>query len=612
MSYPKDQQFIGRLKLLIEEVLKDEARYLDAWYNRRADKALEFESLHTALFQKTTAVEYQQTYYRTKLHFSKYFYSTEGGAQVKQDVPFADSRQDQEFFFNQMRGLVRMATMNFDPHSIGFIIPHIVKKEGGEVEARFDDNQNRMVYMNLLMPFMGALEQREIAKLEESRKPEAERSNQEPPIKENPYEGQDKKILVQDINGAYSVILTYTEIEELAHQHQKFISENNLKGFLDYVRGNFKNIFVDDQGRIVTFQNGLGKTMEELLLEMKTRQARQVQFQAILASDGHLGLTDSDFQVRNSDGMTTTVNGLDVRIDQGGQGQNAVFFLKDESGSQTRILINIATFRQGQDPEKFLRATLYTDPKYDDPLSPRVSIPLSSLDTGKEHPSPLAQASPIRKLYQNSQIPRSTPVTPGMPRIPLPPLPIEAPIFSPVGELSPGLSQGKEPLEINVPVSFAVSIKPGEIVTPKPKLTPAPGKGSPQPPYKPISLPPHIRNLLPAPVRIQTGVGPDTQAGKAAGEGQEQATKPKIQAPYSTDLSETQLRQYRERQRQELAPWQSGNKPASGWKIAAGLTLGMGGATFIPAGFLLMNSATGADATAQLSAIFHFISSIFA
>ncbi|MCC6643551.1 hypothetical protein IT411_02275 [Candidatus Peregrinibacteria bacterium] len=398
MAYQIDQQFILKLNNLIREILIDESRFV---FRNDQQQAV----LHDQLFTKNSIQAFASLPGEQKEFFKKYFYASGNINQPRVDVPFTDSPDDQAFFFDQIRTNIRLVTFNYD--RMDFLRPSFVDAKAANPE--FSGEQSELLFRSVLQPFMHGLEQRAIAQLE---KEKSGKDNAETDHSNNPYAGLGQKLLVKGISGQFDTILTYNELAEIVAQ-QELISkqavspEDALKQLKEFLAKRFpdKAILLDSNGNITTFQSVIGlsaagslasgKTtisFSEALRELKMRQGRFLQFQSIIESKGTLGFANANFQVINANGITTSLNGLSMVIDQSGEGNNAVFFVMDNQGVMARVVVDVTKSRLGEPTD--LNISIYQKPEVDDPVAPKLKVTDQDLPKLK---------TPLLQLYANAK-----------------------------------------------------------------------------------------------------------------------------------------------------------------------------------------------------------------
>ena len=145
-------------------------------------------------------------------------------------------------------------------------------------------------------------------------------------------------------------------------------------------------------------QNQQGQSVpvgfRELLLSLKVRQGRETQYAAILSSQGTLSFSNTSFQIIDANGITTVVDGLDLLIDQGGAGNNAIFFVQDQEGQTARVTVDTSSLRLEQGT--VVNFNLYADPRVDLPGGHKIQLSREQFDR---------LVVPLRTLYNQSQQP---------------------------------------------------------------------------------------------------------------------------------------------------------------------------------------------------------------
>ncbi len=409
-----DQQFIQKLNLLTKEVLRDEAKF----YSRNDQR---FSVLHNRIFSKTNQTGFAGLPEEDRKKFKKYFYIDETGTTPRQDVPFASSPEEQAFFFDQFRNQVRACTYNFE--RMDFLKPNFSDEK--DQEPDFNGAQTDLLLRGVIYPLVHGLEQREIS-LVEQRKTAVAATPEAGSARTNPYEGLGDKILVKGISGEFDAVLTFDQLQEISDMEKeirkKGLPEDQVVRLLkEYVQGRFPQLYLDEQGKITTFlgaegisatalekQKGLNlqiRSVGELLTEMKARQGRKLQYQAINAGNGTLGFSaatlplaggalgyaPSLFQVNLGSGESTLLEGMSMSVTAGGE-QNAVFFLTDNQGATARISADVTEDRISGNEN--LGISIYDNPEKDDPNNPKIVLAQEDL--------PLLSI-PLRPLYQRLQ-----------------------------------------------------------------------------------------------------------------------------------------------------------------------------------------------------------------
>lgn len=396
MKYQIDQQFIAKLNRLIKEVLTDEATYLSG-----RDNNLAF--LHEKVFSKTTSAAFSSLEEPVKQKFRKYFY-LEGSTVARTDVPFADSAEAQAFFIDNFRTQLGHATMGLA--RTDFVRPLI--EESGQ--PRFLPEQEKLILAGILHPFVHALEQEQINQIQGNKQ-----SGQpgDPSPEKNPYANLGSQILVLGQSGEFDTIITQNQLEDLLSQQnlykQQGLPDLSIQKLMsEYLKARYPELkpkFTLD-GKLISFTSNFGLTAEHsssvsntngldfkgLLQEIKSRQTRQIQYQAIIASKGNLGLSPLSFQVITSGGNPLSIDGLSIGLDQSGKNPNGLFFLVDQEGTLARFTTDLAENKlKGQAD---LKVSIYDDHQIDSPVSPKMTIPPADFPK---------LGTPLRTIYKQYQ-----------------------------------------------------------------------------------------------------------------------------------------------------------------------------------------------------------------
>lgn len=502
MSQHIDSQFIINLQNLVKEVLTDEARYVS-----RNDQKMAV--LHNKIFSKAEETPFASLQKMDRDFFNKYFYEGGNILTPKPKTPFATSPEDQAFFFDQLHQQVKNCTYNFD--RMDYLRPSYTDDKA--TEPAFNADQSAILLRGLIFPLIFSVEQREISSLEQKKsggaKPEADKDK-------NPYGQLADKILVQGQSGEFDVVMTYAQLEEIAAQEDQLKKQGLdqatvVKLLEEYIQKRFPGLGLKltADGKVMTFLSAAGITaggsfggkdavggakdlptgipggmsFQELLKEMKMRQARKLQYDAIASSDGNLAFSPVNFQVDAGNGSKVQRNGMSVDIDQEGQGSVAVFFLTDHQGVTAKITVDTSAYRNGE-PVDF-RMSLYAKPEDDSPANPKLKLNQKDLPKLK---------TPFFVLYKQMQAPADYEVTKGKPlgAMPYKASDVKAPIYN-------GEETEEQPAEDDVETPLVggalLAILPsGKVVlkdtTPKsPQGQPMPPKGFVMP-KKPILAPP--------------------------------------------------------------------------------------------------------------------------
>lgn len=546
MAIQVDQQFIKKVQNLVQEVLSDEARFV-----ARNEQTL--ASLHNHIFSKANEMPFKNMEEKDRAFFKKYFYLNNNVNTPRQDMAFTDSVDDQAFFFDQFRSQVKFCTFGYD--RLDFLRPTFTDDKA--TAPTFNADQSALLVRGVVFPLLHSLEQREIALIEQKKTGKAVATEED---NENPYNQLADKVLVKGVSGQFDTVLTYAQIEEIAGQEdqlrkQGLPQEQVVKLLQEYITKRFPelNLYLSPEGKIITFLSSVGISASglepvkpgapavpgqsvapidgaisfvELTKEMKFRQARKLQYKALIAAKGNLSFSTANFQVASAAGPVT-INGLTVQLDQAGQGSNAVFFLADRQGVMAKVIVDTASYRINGKPD--FHFSMYDKPEEDSPGShkmkvkhddlPRLNIPLKALynqlqQSGEFSPTPdkfvilkpvTAVNVPIVPPSLNASGMVPPPLLPGqMPNegsfsmAPKPKLPTSA--KKPLEMMGPGeplplgaqggpvveqkfvmpkLSASKVPLP---PQPKAKTEVPGEIEQPKPGVQPKiQASGSPKP-----------------------------------------------------------------------------------------------------------------------------------
>lgn len=498
-----DPKFVEQLAILTREVLSDEARFVS-----RNDQSL--VTLHRQIFSKNEQLPLATLEPTERQFFNKYFYFNNNQSTPRTEVPFSDSPKDQEFFFEQLRQEFRACTYNLD--RMDYLRPTFADDKAEQ--PTFNTDQENLLFHGVVQPILHSLEQREIDNLEKQKggKPAKDETN-------NAYKGLGQKILVKGTSGQFDTVLTYDQLVEIT-KAQSDIAKSGLfpgdavKQLRDFLAKRFPelHIYIDDQGNITTFQSAMGigangelvkgkttMSFTEVLHEMKLRQGRELQYQAIIASKGTLALSGTNFKVGN-----TSQNGYDMGLNEVGDNTNAVFFVTDRQGVSARIVINTTKQRLG-DPVDY-QVSIYQNPAVDDLSAPKFSVAQSK---------PEKFQTPLLALYGQAKAVGSYDIAGAEIKPKLPGDSPKAPEYSPKPEVVSGeveipedtiIGSSPQPL-----VPKAIGFKPVSIegtpkfkfeIKPKVKLNP-PAKISPQPSDIPVEgqaeLPPQPLKRPPLP-----------------------------------------------------------------------------------------------------------------
>ncbi len=445
-----DKLFTEKLTHLVREVLKDEAKF---YYRKDQDHA----NLHNHIFSKANNTPFARLPEGEKTPYRKYFFV---GDVPKSDVPFSDSPADQASFFDNLRTQVKFCTYNYD--RMDFLRPTFSTDE--DQTPDFTKDQTTLLLPGLVYPMIHNLEKQDIAAIEQQQGKTAEEDNAS-----NPYETLANKILVRGESGEFDTVLTFAQIEEIAAQEnmlrgQGLPEEEVIRLLKEFINNRFPNlkIYLSPQGKIITYLGaaGLGANGElaatksdgkvvepsgelsftELRTEMKLRLGRKLQYDALIASNGTLGFSTGAYQIKTSDGVIHTVDGLTLGIDQGGQGNNAVYFLTDRQGISVRVTVDTSTSRTTGSTVFNLK--IYDNPEIDDPAGHKIKLDETNLGKLK---------TPLLSLYKQEQDAREDrrPAT-------------ELPVKPPSGPASRGKLPKDEP---NLTEHSALPLTAGEIKT---------------------------------------------------------------------------------------------------------------------------------------------------
>jgi hypothetical protein len=398
MAIQIDQQFIEKLKKLTQEVLRDEAKF---W--SRND--LRYEVLHNRIFSKTNQTGFAGLPEEDQKKFKKYFYIDETGTTPRLDVPFAGSKEEQAFFFDQFHNQVKACTYNFE--RMDFLKPNFSDEK--DEEPDFSAAQSDLMLRGVIYPLIHGLEQKEIALVE---KRKASGPAAAGPTPNNPYAGLGDRILVKGVSGEFDTILTFDQLQEISDEEKEIrksgVSEEEVARLLrEYVRQRYPQLFLDEHGKITTFTGAQGvsavadkkqqgvdlqvRSFNEILDELQARQGRKLQYDAVQASNGTLGFSPAEFQVSLGGGESVTLEGMTLSLTHGGE-QNAVCFVTDNQGVSARISADVAQDRISDDAN--LEISIYDDPGKDDPTNPQIEL----------EPEDLALlGTPLRPLYRRLQ-----------------------------------------------------------------------------------------------------------------------------------------------------------------------------------------------------------------
>lgn len=466
MSYSIDQQFILKYTLLVREVLADEARFV-----ARNDQKL--KNIHNYLFTKNVSTPFAEIPELDRQVFRKYFYEREGTGGPREEVPFSDSTAEQAAFFDSFRLQVKNCTYNFE--RMDFLRPSFTDDK--TPEPTFNEYQQNLLLKGVIFPLLHGLEQRQIAGLEGGGQSAAAETEQEKEAAGNPYRGLGDKMLVQGTSGQYDTVLSYAQLEAIAGQEDLLRKQGHsplevVKRLREFIEKTYPglNVYLTEDGKIVPFLRGAGVSatampvaaggigFAEALAEMKVRQGRTLQYEALLASRNTLGLTPWSFQVVDSAGVVSAMEGLSMGLDQEGQGNRIVGFLADQQGVGTKFVADTGEYRAGGSTR--LHFSIYQSPDKDLPSNPRIKL---------EQPELPRLQMPLLALYREMQEAGQYRTVPGRPVRETPPgapRPLEAAGLSGEGEPETVPLGPEPPAELGLITSTPTGRHGGEVEGP--------------------------------------------------------------------------------------------------------------------------------------------------
>ncbi len=406
MNVKIDAQFTRNLEILVQEILIDEAKFIE-----KKDQTL--APLHEVIFSANQQTPFINLKPEKQLFFRKYFY-LDGNINTPRPLrPFSNSPTDQAFFFDQLHQQLRFCTYNFQ--RLDRLRPGFAGGEKDQGQPVFDVFQKELLLNGLVKPLLHSVEQREIALLEAGRKKTGPTSTE--PV--NPYQGLGEQILVRGSSGEFDTVLSHAELAELAGQKAE-LRQQGLKGeqlaamLREYVSRRFPGLAValSATGRVETLISpkaldrravhadiattkstsaSTHRTFSQLLQILNQRQARQLQYTALSASDYALSIPAGPFQVAG-DGFSAILSGTGVHLDKSGQGSNAVFFVQDGQGVAARVVIDSVKDRLNDHPT--MHFSIYPKPDQDSPANPQLKLA----------PTDIAQLrTPLLALYKKLQ-----------------------------------------------------------------------------------------------------------------------------------------------------------------------------------------------------------------
>jgi hypothetical protein len=396
-----DQKFVQKVQNLSKEILSDEARFIF-----KKDEKL--APLHNNLFTKANELPFQNIEATEREFFRKYFYLDGNINTPRPDVAFADSPEDQAFFFDQFRHQVKFCT--YDYQRLDLLRPGFADEKADK--PAFNADQSALLLKAIVSPVLHSLEQREIAILEQ--KKSGKLPAKEGQATENPYAELADKVLVKGESGQFDAIMTFAQLEEIAGQEaqlrgQGLSQEQVVQLLQEYINKRFPEfkIALTPEGKITTFLSDSGisasglesnqstssqVSFADMLKEMKYRQTRQMQYSALGASNYNLSFPGAaNFQVVGGS-TTASLSGLSVKLDQSEQGNKAVFFLTDRQGVSAKVVVDTTEYRINGKPN--FNFSLYQKPEIDSPASPKFKLSPDQLDQLKK---------PLLLLYQELQ-----------------------------------------------------------------------------------------------------------------------------------------------------------------------------------------------------------------
>ena len=477
MSIHIDQKFIFQLQTLVKEVLTDESHF----YHKNEQN---FAVLHNRIFNKNDQTPFNNITPLDKEAFKKYFYLNNNIFTPRPDVPFGDSPENQAFFFDTLRSQVKVATYNFD--KMEYLRPDFDEKA---TDPSFNANQLALLLRGIIYPLVYSVEQKTIKELEKKNTPAADDTKAD---QANPYDQLGEKLLVQGESGEFDVVLTYDQLAEIAEQEKQLRSNQSLDPskiaqlLKEYIQKRFPDLHLKltADGKIITFlsasgfsaggnlqdkdaKNNLsylppanpnGQSFTELLKEMKLRQGKKLQYDAIISSDYKVGIPVGNFAVENSN-----LNGLSVEVVQG---STVIFFIVDQKGVPAKVTVDLDAYRNEGKSDYHL--SIYDKSDLDAPNNKKLTLKKPQLPELKK---------PLLVLY--SEVSKETTVyqTAGYLIIPTKSTDdIEAPQFVPYTDPGGESSGQSKPLPTLLPFSTG-TFTPGSagltFSKPKPKFTEA-------------------------------------------------------------------------------------------------------------------------------------------
>lgn len=384
-----DKLYLNNLNRLVREVLIDEAKFV-------AKGDTNNQNLHTQIFSKEVNTPFAKIPPEQKLTFRKYFYIQDT---PRTDVPYSESPLEQAAFFDTFRNQIRFCTYNYE--RMGFVLPTF---KADDDTPEFNEDQNKLLNEGVVYSLIHAQEARAIENIERQRGIEPDSKS------DNPYKKLEDKILIKGESGEFDTILTFAQIEEIAGQEemlkgQGLPPEEAVRLLKEYINKRFPGIkpYISPEGKVITLLGSAGvsasgtageevkngeMSFNELIGEMKMRQCRYLQYEMIIAGKGTLGFANGSFQVKTG-GETINMEGLAVGLDQGGQGNNGVFFEGDIDGTAARVNVDTSVFRVTGKPDFHIK--LYENPEEDSPANPKIRL---------GHPSLPLLRTPLRDLYR--------------------------------------------------------------------------------------------------------------------------------------------------------------------------------------------------------------------
>jgi len=336
---------------LIKSVLKNCERV----YSSQFDSSIQVSALDKAIFNRNLSGGIEGAPNYRPVWLAEYF--GQNLEKLSERVPFVglNRRDDQLFFLNQIRNIIRSSSYNYKHLELIFPINKSEKIEGKQKNNfQFTQSQNLHIYLGMVRPTLAAMEQREIEKTKSAQSGEVPTAQSNV---QNSYHNAGENMLVKGTDGKFDQVLTYSEIKELSEQIRTLRAQGQSPAQINaFIKQSFAgvNIFVNEQGQLEIFlASNLHPgekvrnffSIGELNRLFNIRLGHDLRGRILQNGVGNLSYSAEPVGMQTSTTETANFNNGEVYLDESGGGNNIFFFTTDHEHSTGLVSASVSDLR---------------------------------------------------------------------------------------------------------------------------------------------------------------------------------------------------------------------------------------------------------------------------